>query len=147
MLNEPVFLSFEIRNYSPQALCLGVGGDYRNSLGRPDSFTVTVNRADGTAVPQPKAVGFGGISGCAYIPVAESHIIKLFLPHWALFEETGSYTINVKRRMAFFNYEPKPTFLPRPGYCFSGLISARYNLKSFPTTRIKWQRLLIPLEA
>lgn len=130
MLNEPTSLSFEIKNYLSQDLCLGVGGDYRNTLGRPASFKVIVTRDDGRAVPQPKAEGWGGFSGCALIPANGTHTIKLFLPHWATFDDTGSYTIIVKRRMAFFNYKPTPKVFPDPDIILQAEVSA--NIKVVP---------------
>lgn len=102
-LGEPAYVSLEIKNHTAWDLCLGVGGDYRNNLGRPNSFKVTVNRIDGKAVPQPEVTSEGGgFLGCARAPAHGSHVIKLFLPHWATFEEPGSYTINVKRRFGIF---------------------------------------------
>jgi hypothetical protein len=40
MLGEPMFIAFEVTNLSGETLCLGVGGDYRNKFGRPESFDV-----------------------------------------------------------------------------------------------------------
>ncbi|HEX8247688.1 MAG TPA: HEAT repeat domain-containing protein [Pyrinomonadaceae bacterium] len=101
MLNEPAFLFFEIKNYSSEDLCVWQGGDYRNRLGRPNSFTVTVTKEDGRAVPQPEAFGNDGLGvDCVQIPAYGSHILKLFLPHWATFETPGFYTVNVQKRLA-----------------------------------------------
>src|SRR5215212_9890408 len=55
MLGEPIYISFIVQNNSDQDLQVLVGGDYRNALGRPESFTVTVAREDGKHVPQPSA--------------------------------------------------------------------------------------------
>lgn len=104
MLSEPAFLSFEIRNHSAQELCVLEGGDYRNRLGRPESFTVTVTGDGGKPVPQPEVkFNMGGLLGCAMIPANGSHTRKLFLPHWATFEAAGSYTVNVKKTLAVEN--------------------------------------------
>src|SRR5688572_31468903 len=54
MLGETTFLSFEVKNLSNTRLAFGDGGDYRNNLGRPESYKVTVVRVDGKSVPQPK---------------------------------------------------------------------------------------------
>jgi hypothetical protein len=105
MLDEPTFLLFEVKNYSSQDLCVWEGGDYRNRLGRPNSFEVTVTKDDGKAVPQPEAFGSDGLGvNCERIPANGSHVLKLFLPHWATFETTGSYTVNVKKRLAIQIY-------------------------------------------
>ena len=108
MLKEPTFFSFEIKNYSPEKLCVTEGGDYRNNVGRPDSYKVTVTRDDGKSVPQPEVkFWMGGLSGCQSIPAHGSRIVKLFLPHWANFESTGSYIINVKKSLSIHNYSTK----------------------------------------
>ena len=72
MLGEPLFFAFEVTNLSGEKLCLGVGGDYRNRFGRPDSFRVLVRSDDGTQVPQPEVLNFGGFSGCAPIEPGEN---------------------------------------------------------------------------
>lgn len=108
MLKEPTFFSFEIKNYSSQKLCVGEGGDYRNNIGRPDSYKVTVTGDVGKSVPQPEVKFWGGgLSGCSPIPANGSRIVKLFLPHWATFESTGSYIINVKKSLSIHNYSTK----------------------------------------
>jgi hypothetical protein len=105
MLGEPTFLLFEVKNYSAQDLCVWEGGDYRNRLGRPNSFKVTVARDDGKAVPQPEAAGSDGLGvNCERIPANGSHVLKIFLPHWAIFETTGSYMVNVTKRLAIQIY-------------------------------------------
>ena len=108
MLGETTYLSFEVKNLSGQDLCMGEGGDYRNDVGRPDSFKVTVVRDDGKSVSQPEVkFSMGGLSGCSKIPANGSHIIKLFLPHWATFKSAGSYSIRVARSLFITNYSTK----------------------------------------
>lgn len=105
MLGEPINLSFIVQNHSDQDLQVLVGGDYRNALGRPNSFTVTVAREDGKRVPQPDAgPGFGGLFGPNKIPAQGNYVFKLFLPHWATFEEVGRYTIVAKRTLQLSKY-------------------------------------------
>ncbi|HEU0252917.1 MAG TPA: HEAT repeat domain-containing protein [Pyrinomonadaceae bacterium] len=105
MLGEPLFFAFEVTNLSGEKLCLGVGGDYRNQFGRPDSFKVSVRSDDGTAIPQPEVSGHGGFIGCHPIEPGETYTVKLFLWHWAIIERTGSYRVNVQRRMGFSTYD------------------------------------------
>lgn len=105
MLGEPVYLSFVVQNHSDEDLQVLVGGDYRNALGRPESFTVTVVRADGKSVPQPIAgPGFGGICGPQRIPARGKYVFSLFLPHWATFQEAGRYTITARRTLQLSKY-------------------------------------------
>ncbi len=100
MLGETTFLSFEVKNHSKARLSFGDGGDYRNNIGRPDSYQVTVVRDDGKAVPQPKVTFWmGGLYGGQYVPVNGSYVRKLFVPHWAIFEEPGTYKVTVTRTL------------------------------------------------
>lgn len=105
MLGEPMFIAFAVTNVSGEKLCLGVGGDYRNKFGRPESFKVSVSAEDGTAVPQPEADNMGGFIGCEPIEPGATYTVRLFLSHWATITRTGLYRINVKRRMGFSTSE------------------------------------------
>lgn len=106
MINEPAFVRFEISNYSAVDLCMTSGGDYRNNIGRPDSFKVTVTKNDGTPVFQPKVTFWGGgLVGCEPIPGHGMMVQTLFLPHWAKFETVGFYNINVQKEIVVNNYQ------------------------------------------
>ena len=98
MLGEPVYLSYVVKNKSAKDLQVVVGGDYRNGLGRPDSFTVTVTEDNGAKVPQPKtSESMGGVVTSQVIPASGSYVFRLFLPHWAVFDHPGSYVIKAQR--------------------------------------------------
>ncbi len=105
MLGEPVYLSFIVQNESDQDLQVLVGGDYRNSLGRPETFNVTVTKDDGKRVPQPDAgMSFGGLIGPQKLPAKGNYMFRLFLPHWAAFDEVGNYIIVAKRTLKLRKY-------------------------------------------
>lgn len=101
MLGEPVFLSFEFKNLSNVDLSFHNGGDYRNSLSRPESFLVKAVREDGKEVPIPEVnFTFGGLSG--YLNVKANggiEIVRLFLPLWSPFEVTGTYKITCQKSL------------------------------------------------
>ena len=98
MLGEPVHVSFIVENHSHQDVQVLVGGDYRNGLGRPESFTVTVQGEGSRHVPQPDAgLGMGGVSGPVPITAGGNYAFRLLLPHWATFQEVGNYTMVAKR--------------------------------------------------
>lgn len=98
MLGEPTFLSFLVENRSEKHLRVIVGGDYRNSLGRPESFTVTVMGDDGKKITQPDSGGnFGGFEGPQELPAKGSYTFRLFLPAWADFKKPGKYSIVAER--------------------------------------------------
>ncbi len=98
MLGEPVHVSFIVENHSAQDLQVLVGGDYRNRLGRPESFSVTVQGEDKRHVPQPDAgPGMGGLLGPEQIPAGGNYAFRLFLPNWTTFQEVGNYTMAASR--------------------------------------------------
>ena len=98
MLGEPVHVSFIVENHSAQDLQVLVGGDYRNRLGRPESFSVTVQGEDKRHVPQPNAgPGMGGLLGPEQIPAGGNYAFRLFLPNWTTFQEVGNYTMAASR--------------------------------------------------
>jgi hypothetical protein len=100
MLGEPGYLLFKVANPSDQDLQIIVGGDYRNALGRPDSFKVEVVGADGQKVPQPDAkFNMGGIVGPQKVPAKGEFVFRVFLPHWAAFEKPGRYTVTIRRKL------------------------------------------------
>lgn len=125
MLGEPAFFAFEVTNLSGEKLCLGVGADYRNKYGRPERFKVTVRTEDGKELPQLEVVSLGGFIGCDPIEPGEVYTVRLFLPHWAHIERTGSYRINVKRGMGFSNYEPSEY---TPKYSFHADVNAEFEV-------------------
>ena len=106
MLGEPIHLSFIVRNLSGTDLHFSEGGDYRNRLGRPESYDVRAVRSDGRQVPKPEVLSaMGGLSGYEEVPARAAATCHLFLPHWAPFEETGIYTITCKRTLEFLGPE------------------------------------------
>jgi len=113
MLGEPLYVSFEVTNISGEKLCLGVGGDYHNKFGRPDSFNVSVRTVDGAEIPKIEVVTLGGFIGCDRIEPGRTYTVRLFLPHWATIEGTGSYRVNVKRTMGFSSDEPSRSRQPK----------------------------------
>jgi len=97
VLGEPTSVSFVVRNLSREDLQILVGGDYQNELGRPSSFQVRVRRSDGLWAEQPR-VGFstGGLIGPKPLPAGGTYVFRLFMPHWATFENPGTYTVSCK---------------------------------------------------
>ncbi|MDX6382571.1 MAG: hypothetical protein QOK48_144 [Blastocatellia bacterium] len=109
MLGEATYMTFRVKVLSSRTLCIGVGGDYRNNLGRPESYKVTVRREDGKLVPQPDAgITMGGFVDCNSISADKAYTARLFLPQWATFEETGTYEIALKRDLNIRTEQSKP---------------------------------------
>ena len=98
MMSEPIYFKYIIENYSEQKVCFRWGGDYRNRLGRPESFDVRANREDGLeAEREIIEMSFGGLVGCNNAPANGKTETELFLPNWVIFKEPGSYTVTVRR--------------------------------------------------
>lgn len=119
MFGETTYLVFEVTNHSDTDLFFGDGGDYRNNIGRPESYKVTVTAKDGTPVPQPKVTfGMGGLFGSQQVPAKGSYTRSLFVPHWATFEKPGDYIITVERTLSIGalsedRADPKPAPVSR----------------------------------
>ncbi|MDE0297779.1 MAG: HEAT repeat domain-containing protein [Candidatus Poribacteria bacterium] len=105
MLGEPVYVSYIVDNLSEQDFDVIIGGDYRNRLGRKARFTVIVQGEDNRQVPQPDAgLGMGGTEGPRKVPAGGNHAFRLFLPHWATFQEVGNYTMVAKRILVLIEH-------------------------------------------
>lgn len=113
MLGEPGFVRFIVSNPGTDNLRATVGGDYRNRLGRPESFTVTVVDGNGVPVPQPDAgPGLGGISYAVDLPAKGRHAFELFLPNWGTFDRPGRYTITIARELTVYADDGTDVFDP-----------------------------------
>lgn len=128
MLGEPLFIDFEVTNVSGETLCLGVGGDYRNKFGRPESFNVSVTDDNGAAVPKLEVESMGGFIGCASIQPAETYTVRLFLSHWVTIERTGTYHVNVKRAMGFYSYDSSFSYSTPPKYSMKADVNAQFTV-------------------
>lgn len=101
MIGEPVFVTFEVRNASGVDLQTPVGGDYRNSLGRPDSYKLSATSEEGNFVRVIDAgPSMGGLVGAEKIPAGGSYRARLFLQHWVAFERPGTYTVVCKKSLS-----------------------------------------------
>ncbi len=101
MLGEPVFVTFEVRNASGVDLQTSVGGDYRNRLGRPDSFRLSATSEEGHFVREVDAgANMGGLIAAEKIPAGATHATRLFLQHWVVFERPGTYTVVCKKHLS-----------------------------------------------
>jgi hypothetical protein len=100
MLGEPGYVLFKVANQSDRNLRLMVGGDYRNRLGRPDSFKIEVVRDDGKKMPQlDSGMQMGGIVHSEKLSAKGEYVFRLFLPQWATFEKPGRYTMTIRRKL------------------------------------------------
>src|SRR5262245_27149121 len=102
MLGEPIHLSFIVHNLSETDLEFGEGGDYRNRLGRPESYDVRAVRSDGKPVSKPEIMfSMGGLLGVVTAPAGGAVPRQLFLSHLAPCEEMGISAVTCKRMLVF----------------------------------------------
>jgi hypothetical protein len=143
MLGEPTYVSFKVANRSGRDLRVMVGGDYRNRLGRPESFKVEVVGADGKKVPQPDA-GFhmGGITSAQKLPAQGAYTFRLFLPDWATFERPGRYTLTIRRRLEIVPDDGADPFRRKPDTVD---VSATATITVVPTDRARLGKVIARL--
>lgn len=144
MTNEPIYLSFEIINHSNVDLTFTDGGDYRNRLGRPESYKITSIRNDGYVVPVPKIdISFGGLVGFRKIAKnGGKAIIRLFLPLWSPFEKKGEYEVKCERALNIKDAKDNPLASDRYlSKDTSTPISVRTRIKVVPNDIAKISKL------
>ena len=104
MVGEPIHFDYVVRNNSDVEIHITVGGDYRNSTGRPESFTMRAVRKDGGAekiVYQiPEIFGMGGWTHPQKLAAnGGEYVFDLCLPCWLDITEPGEYRIDVARHL------------------------------------------------
>ena len=105
MDGEPVFLTFEVRNPSGVDLQIVVGGDYRNRVGRHDSYVLKATSAEGHPVREVDAgPTLGGMVWNEKIPAGGAYRTRLFLQHWVVPERPGTYTVSCAKALNVTEY-------------------------------------------
>jgi hypothetical protein len=97
-LGEPVFLTFRVSTTCGEELAVIDGGDYRNRLGRAESYSVTALDASGDGAPVTVIDAgwqFGGLMGPRPLPFDK----RLLLAHWVEFTRPGPYLVTVQKTL------------------------------------------------
>ncbi|HEY0429275.1 MAG TPA: hypothetical protein VGC76_15955 [Pyrinomonadaceae bacterium] len=112
MVGEPVYLSMGVKNLSNVDFCIVDGGDYRNNLGRPQSFSIEAVHDDNLKVPVPEIkFWMGGLISCRKAEKnGGTFVFHLFLPLWAPFETPGNYILTVKKLLIIRDYNVKSEY-------------------------------------
>ncbi len=112
VLGEPLHIIFRITNLSSREISFISGGDYRNRLGIPLSFGVSVTDEAGRKIGGPEIkVWFGGLSGRRVLKRDEFFDQDIILPFWADITKPGKYKIKVAwslRKEVFNDPDPFP---------------------------------------
>lgn len=106
MVGEPAYFYFVVTNHLAQEIFVEEGGDYRNELGRPETFQVTVTNQAGDTVHMPRiSWTAGGMFGFRAIPPKGEARFNLFLSDWATIEKEGDYRVQAAKslRVSPFN--------------------------------------------
>ncbi|MBV9867111.1 MAG: HEAT repeat domain-containing protein [Abitibacteriaceae bacterium] len=142
MLGEPIFMSYIVRNDTNQDLQMLEGGDYRNEVGRPDSFKIRTLDDQGQAVPQPVTRWeMGGLGGPEKIPARGQHVIRLFLPHWATFQKPGHYTIGCSRTLSISPYQA-PEFRDKSHPLYSLRVQTTATINVVPANQQRMSQII-----
>jgi len=142
MLDEPVYLSFIVRNLTDKNLTVIVGGDYENSQGRPESFSVIAVGTDGKPVAQPDlGTGMGGMSWPQKLPAKRSYTFRLFLPHWATFSKAGKYFITAVRTLSIGKAKAQQADIPVKERTDIP-VKAGANILVIPTDSAKMEKII-----
>jgi RNA polymerase sigma factor (sigma-70 family) len=143
LMGEPTYVAFKVANGSDRNLRVMVGGDYRNRLGRPESFKVEVVGADGKKVPQPDAgFGMGGIMSAQKLPAKGEIGLRLFLPDWAVFEKPGRYTMTIRRKLTFVADDGTDPFARKPDAI---AVMARATITVVPADPARLGKIIVSL--
>jgi hypothetical protein len=114
--HEPIYASFMVRLDSGDPLILIEGGDYRNHLGRPESYAVAAIDADGHALPTRDAgPQMGGVMGGRRLSVDKPFRRRLLLSLWVRFERVGPHRIVVDKLLRFAREPWSAESLRAPG--------------------------------
>jgi hypothetical protein len=147
MVGEPLYVSLAIENLTDRDVLFGDGWT-RNAMGRPDFVELATIAEDGTVleVPDP-GPSFGGKRWVRKIAPGERHVHRLFLPHWAVFREPGTYTLRCRRSYDFFAEADDPQRHRPPARSVPVDLSAQLvirpaNPAAVPAMIERWSRLL-----
>ncbi|MDC0721615.1 HEAT repeat domain-containing protein [Nannocystis bainbridge] len=99
--DEPVYLSLQVRLVRGESLILIEGGDYRNHLGRPESYALTATDVErGRSLPiRDAGPQLGGVVGGRRISADRPFRRRLLLAHWVRFDAAGAYRIAVDKQL------------------------------------------------
>ena len=97
---EPTHVEYVVASQCDEPLHVMEGGDYRNKLGRNDSFRFTIAERDGTPVEVRRVgPGFGGFIGGEPTSRGKPFVKPLLLPLWARLDKPGVYRITVEKEL------------------------------------------------
>ena len=103
LLGEPLTLTFVVKNATNETRGLELGGDYRNKLGRPESFQVTVINNEAKQMPVPEVGSSkGGVSYNVLLKPDGEATVQLKLSDWATITQPGNYRVILRRQLKLF---------------------------------------------
>lgn len=99
--DEPLYLTFEVRLVAGEPLILIEGGDYRNRLGRPESYALAaIDVERGRRLPiRDAGPQLGGVVGGRRVSADKPFRRRLLLAHWVRFEAAGAHRIVVGKQL------------------------------------------------
>lgn len=99
--DEPLYLTFEVRLVAGEPLLLIEGGDYRNHLGRPESYGLAaIDVERGRSLPiRDAGPQLGGVVSGRRLSVDKPFRRRLLLAHWVRFDAAGAHRIVIGKQL------------------------------------------------
>ncbi|WP_434415953.1 HEAT repeat domain-containing protein [Nannocystis pusilla] len=98
---EPLYLTFQVRLVAGEPLILIEGGDYRNRLGRPESYELAaIDVERGRSLPiRDAGPQLGGVVSGRRLTGDRPFRRRLLLAHWVRFEAAGAHRIVIAKQL------------------------------------------------
>ncbi|MCY1059757.1 hypothetical protein [Nannocystis sp. SCPEA4] len=99
--DEPLYLSFQVQLVAGEPLILIEGGDYRNHLGRPESYVLAaIDLERGRSLPiRDAGPQLGGVIGGRRLSVDRPFTKRLLLAQWVRFDGAGAHRIVIDKQL------------------------------------------------
>lgn len=99
--DEPLYLSFQVRLVAGEPLILIEGGDYRNHLGRPESYRLAaIDVKRGRSLPiRDAGPQLGGVIGGRRLSVDKPFTKRLLLAQWVRFDGAGAHRLTIDKQL------------------------------------------------
>jgi len=98
---EPWSLHYRITNRGTRSIYIVDGGDYRNPMGRPESYKISARR-DGHDVPGisiDQGMQMGGLMGPHAIEPGKTYEQRLLVARWVDVKDPGRYSFTVAKEL------------------------------------------------
>jgi hypothetical protein len=96
---EPFSLRYRVKNSGPKPVWIVDGGDYRNKMGRPESYKLTARLGPEQIPVEDVGISMGGMMGPHPVAPNESYEMRLLVPRWLVLKKAGHYVFSVEKKL------------------------------------------------